>query len=138
MSIAKWNEFLDKYVVTWRDQFSTKLSDIEQRKASTSWHRRYFFSKPCQIEVIDAIKPQRTVWLVTKDEDRKDMDFIVHLIGERSFGSFFAGKKNEDPMWFKKYERIIEEILIEEEEIDRGASLWGLYKARARNPTRQS
>lgn len=105
-----WEEFLTKYVNTWRDEFG-KLS-VSERETFLSWYTsHYHFLEPIQIEVIDFAQPRGVIWIITRDKDRNDMEFIVHSNVKESLQSFLDRKKVQDPTWFKKFEAIIPSLL---------------------------
>lgn len=124
--MTSWNEFLTDYIKSWRSSFE-KMSAEEKKLAFDSHYAKYLFTEPCQIEVIALKKPFHVLWIVDHDENRNDMEFIVHSDVETDFNSFFNQRRKEDPAWFKRFKEIVPRTKIKDPHLGK-SSLWSFGK----------
>lgn len=124
--MVSWEEFLTDYVKSWRSSFE-KMSAEEREGALHTYHSHYFFTKPCQFEVIALKEPSHVLWIITRDKNRNDMEFVVHSHVETDYESFFDQRRREDPAWFKRFGGIVSRIDLDRARPDK-TSLWALGK----------
>lgn len=84
--MTSWDSYLDTFLESYRDL--TKRMSIEQQRILQTMPS-VSFSPPCQIEVLEFIPLDRTVWVLLYDKKRKDKEFtsskdtlqdVTHLV----------------------------------------------------------
>jgi len=119
----EWEEFLRKFVRTWRAEYQ-RLDDQVKEAYLMAYTKYYNFLNPCQIEVIDLVEPHNVVWVITRNTDRKDMEFNVNS-GIKNLESFLDLKERQDPTWFMRFEKVIPRFRHAGSVKKRGGSVWG-------------
>lgn len=104
------------YVENWRHYFN-QLSEKEQsliREIGSSSN----FTAPLQMEVMSFKNSETFLWIITHDEERADLLFILKLNIDEDPKVFLRNQKKFAPNWYERFKKGIE-IVLPTSEADR-------------------
>ncbi len=95
-----WTEYLTVFLSTWRESFEM-LPEDAKTPLRESFATTFSYLSPCQVQVVTFTEFPQVLWIVTRDESRKDMEFTIQP--EEDLTTFLKKQRKDNSAWFRRF-----------------------------------